>query len=393
MKRERIVEFVGGSEESVAYLRLMLRKSASGLTDRWRVRHEDDGSADVLIIGDLTGAGGTIPGSPESAQRRVRLFSPAFGIAGIESALWPLGQERLTQLLNHQSAQVEPAKITPGPVIQHNIYDELFEPDAADSRHDHDHTVSQADTSDFLLDCSPPPRAPESADSLQAEQLFRNDPRARQKDLLQSLRLHDDIGVEATDGRTAGSSLRKDKRTGSGELSGVAHTLTVAEANVRHPLASYLTGNLLPSPSRLDAADVVLTLDPRNQQYYAKGALCVFEDLCKLSLRRVDWKQLALTDFNDVKKQNSPRPYAELVWLSAYVDDSGAGSDQPAADVRFRLRQNFGLQRDYPRAARVAKELENGSTLTHAASVARVTTAEARRVARAFDAIGYLVPD
>jgi len=391
MKRERIVEFVGGSEEKVAYLRLMLRKWASGLTDRWRVRHEDDGSADVLIIGDLTDADGAIPGSPDSAHRRVRLFSPAFGIAGMESAPWPLEQERLTQLLNRLSAQVEPAKITPGPVIQHNIYDELFEPDAADSRHAH--SASQADTNNFLLDCSPLPRAPESADSLQAEQLFRNDPRARQEELLRSLRLHDDIGVEATDGRTAGSSLRKDKRTGSSELSGVAHRLTVAEANERHPLASYLTGNLLPCPSRLDAADVALTLDPRNHQFYAKGALCVFEDCCRMSLRRGDWKQLGLTEFNEVKKQNSPRPYAELVWLSAYIDDSSAGSLQPAADTRFRLRQNFELQRDYPRAARVAKELLNGSTLTQAAGEARVTTAEARRVARAFDAIGYLVPD
>lgn len=393
MKRERTVEFVGGSDDEIAYLRLMMRKAAASLSDQWRLRREDDGGVDLLIIGDLTDHGVLIPGSPESTQRRVRLVNPAFGIAGMETVMWPLSQERLTQLFNQLSAAVEPAKITPGPVIQHNIYDELFEADAGDSWHAGDHFTSHAGTNDFLEEWSPPPRAPESADALHAEQLFRNDPRSRQKDVVKSFQLHDDIGVEATEGRTAGSGLRKDKRVGSGLLLGTAQTLSVAEANMRYPLATYLAGNLLPGPSRIDASQILITLDPRNQHYYSKGALCVFEDCCKLALRRGDWQALDFAEFSEVKKQNNPRPYAELLWLCAYVEDAGAGSNEPGPDTRFRLLQNFELQRDYPRAARVAKELENGSTLAHAASVARVTVAEARRVAQAFDAIGYLVPD
>ncbi len=393
MKRERIVEFVGGSEDEVAYLRLMMRKAAGYLSDSWRLRREEDGGVDLLIIDEMTDAGASIPGSGESLQRRVRLVNKAFGIAGMETVAWPLSQERLTQFFNMLSAAVEPAKIEPGPVIQHNIYDELFEADAGDSWHPGDHFVSHAAAGDFLQEWSPPPRAPESADTLHAEQLFRNDPRARQKDVLQSFQLHDDIGVEATDGRTAGSGLRKDKRIGSGLLSGTAHTLTVAEANMRYPLATYLAGNLLPGPSRIDANQIVITLDPRNQQYYSKGALCVFEECCKLALRRGDWKALDFAEFNEVKKQNHPRPFAELLWLCAYIEDASAGSDEPSPDTRFRLLQNFELQRDYPRASRVARELEKGSTLTDAASIARVPLAEARRVAQAFDVVGYLIPD
>ena len=393
MKSERTVEFVGGSEDEIAYLRLMMRKAAASLSDRWRLRREDDGGVDLLIIGDLSDPGVVIPGSPEAAKRRVRLVNPAFGIAGMETVLWPLGQDRLTQLFNQLSAAVEPAKITPGPAIQHNIYDELFEPDAGDSWHPGDHFVSAAGTNDLLEEWSPPPRAPESADTLDAEQLFRNDPRARQKDVVKSFQLHDDIGVEATEGRTAGSGLRNDKRVGSGRFSGTAHTLTVAEANMRYPLAIYLAGNLLAGPSRIDASQILLTLDPRNQHYYSKGALCVFEECCTLALRRGDWQALDFAEFNEVKKQNNPRPYAELLWLSAYVENASAGSNEPGADTRFRLLQNFELQRDYPRAARVANELQKGSTLARAATVARVTIAEARRVAQAFDAIGYLIPD
>ena len=396
MKRERIVEFVGGSEDEIAYLRLMMRKAADSLSDRWRLRREDDGHVDLLLIDDLTDAGVVIPGSAEASQRRVRLINPVFGVAGMETVLWPLNQERLTHLFNQLSKAVEPARVTPGPVIQHNIYDELFEPDAADSWHPGDHFVSQHSMDaipNFVDEWMPPPRVADSAQTLAAEHLFKTDTRSSHKEVLKGIRLHDEIGVEATEGRTVGSGSRKDKRVGSGGLVGTAHTLTVAEANARYRLATYIAGHLLAGPARIETAHGALTLDPRNQHYYSKGALCVFEECCKLALRRGDWQALDFVDFGEVKKQNNPRPYAELLWLCAYVDDSSADRDEPAADVRFRLLQNFELQRDYPRAARVAKELEKGSTLNDAAALARVTVTEARRVAAAFDAVGYLIPD
>lgn len=128
MKRERIVEFVGGSEDEVAWLRLLLRKAASQLSDKWRLRREGDGHVDLLIIHDLEDPA-SVPMPLESGQRRVRLIDPVFGAAGMETALWPLSQEKLVRLFNLTgfAADMQRPAAPATPAIQHNVYDDLFD--------------------------------------------------------------------------------------------------------------------------------------------------------------------------------------------------------------------------------------------------------------------------
>ncbi len=394
MKRERVIEFVGGSEEDIAYLRLQIRKAAKQLHDKWRLRREDDPKFDLLIIED--GAVEGLPTVRDAMQRRVRFIDPAVGAAGLESALWPMAQEQIVQLLNASRSAPAPAPPpAPAPavsvaLIQYNIYDDLFEQEAADRTQSADggaHAMMDFD-SEWA-----PPRAPESAISLQAEQLFRKDPRSSHRDALDALRLHDEIGVEATDGKTLSADLRKQRRDALGNPIDVNPSLSADEAAESLPLASYLTGKLLPGPARIEVSNMELTLDPRNRQYYAKGALCIFEDCCKQLLRRADWHSLSAHAFAEIKQQCDPRPFVELLWLCAYVAESSAAADSLDTQLRFRLIQSLDLQRDYPSAARVVRELEQGASIAAAASAARVPLAQARRVAAAFDAVGFLIPD
>lgn len=394
MKHERIIEFVGGSEDEVAYLRLQLRKSAKLLTESWRLRREDDPHVDMLIIDDISDVGAH-PGSRDESARRVRLVDPARGATGIESLVWPLAQDILVLRLNQSTIKVSapavPAVVVPA--IQHNVYDDLFDAGPSDRWSATGELDAQFSTLDFDNDWLAATRAREAALTEQAEQFFREDPRLKHQDVLKSIRLHDDIDVEATEGHTQGGGNRKDRRGTVGDYADTTHTLTIDEAIASYPLADYLSGKLLPGPSRLEACHVVLTLDPRNRQYYAKGALCVFEDCCKQPLRRGDWHGLSTTAFAEVKKLTPARPYSELQWLCAYLDEHPSAAAELGADTRYTLRQTIDLQRDYPRAARVAKSLEAGSTLAAAATQARVTLAEAQRVAAAFDAVGFLIPD
>lgn len=394
MKRERIVEFVGGSEDETAYLRLMLRKAARELVDKWRLRREDDSHVDLLIIPDLGDAGAVpLPTANEPPQRRVRLIDPVFGAAGMETVLWPLPLEQIVKLLNLTSvAGGAPGSQTES-VIQHNIYDDLFEPDPSNRWHGGGDHALQVPSLDFDDEWSPPPRAPESDLMFQAEQLFRKDPHEPHKEVLKAIRLHEHVDIEATEGRTASGASRMERRDAAGNVAHTRHKLSLEEANARHTLASYLSGRLLPGPAQIETAHVLLTLDPRSRQFYAKGALCVFEEVCKQVLRRGDWRELSSTEFAQVKSALTPRSYAELHWLCEYIDDRAFVAVELGADTRYRLIQNIPLQGDYPRAARVARALEQRCTLAAAATAAGVSLAEAQRVAHAFDVVGFLIPE
>jgi len=312
-----------------------------------------------------------------------------------------MAQDQIIQLLNMSRTAPSSAPVAPAPaisapaaaasvpLIQHNIYDDLFEQEAADR------TQSTDAMHALLLDFDSawaPPRAPESDITRQAEELFRKDPRSSHRDALDALRLHDDIGVEATDGKTTSADLRKQRRDALGNPIDINPIFSADEANQSLPLASYLSGKWLSGPSRIELCEIDLTLDPRNRQYYAKGALCILEDCCKQSVRRGDWHSLSAHAFAGIKQQCDPRPFIELQWLCAYVNDSDAVHSLDT-QLRFRLIQSLDLQRDYPSAARVARELEQGASITAAASAARVPLPQALRVAAAFDAVGFLIPD
>lgn len=394
MKPERIVEFVGGNEEETAYLRLQLRKCARELLDSWRLRREGDGHVDLLVVDDMGDGEFPVPiAGTGGGQRRVRLIDPAFGAAGMESVAWPLAQDTIITLFNKASRAASKPQPAAPPVIQHNVYDDLFEPDSVTRWQSGVDTLAQLPMEDFLDAWVAPTRESEAALTDEAEQLFRREIEPSHKEILKSIRLRDDVDIEATDGKTVGTGARQERRDAIGVSSHTMQTLAVEEANARHPLAVYLTGRLLAGPARIEACHVVLTVDPRNRVFYAKGGLCIFEDCCMQTLRRGDWHSLSASDFAEVKQQLEARPYAQLLWLCAYLANDAAAAQALPADGRYRLMQTIDLQRDYPRAARIAQALRERTTLAAAAVAARATLTEAQRVAAAFDAVGFLIPD
>ncbi len=392
MKRERIVEFVGGNDEEVAYLRLLLRKSANQLTDRWRLRREEDSHVDLVIIHDIVDA--SEPGSSSAMPRRVRLIDSVFGAAGMETTAWPPSFEQLVRTLNSTAVVSEtPASAVSAPIIQQNIYDDLFEDTLSDRWRSSIEIDPTAPLLDQNVDWVPPPHQQESLLTLQAEELFRRDPHPDHKESLAAIRLTDDVDIEATDAKTIRGGSRKDLRDANGILAGTLHTLTFEESRQWHPFAAYLSGRLLPGPARIEVCHIMLTLDPRNRHYYARSTLAMLEECCTQSLRRGDWQSLAAGEFAAIKEQIAPRPYAELLWLCTYIDERPSAEASIDTETRYRLIQSIDLTRDYPGAARVAHELQQRCTIAAAATAAGVPLAVARRVAQAFDAMGFLIPD
>lgn len=391
MKRERIIEFVGATEEEVAWLRLMVRRLAVQLVDRWRMRRDDDASVDLLVVAD-NGEDG-LPRA--DSDRRVRLIDPAFGPKGMEVLAWPPPAERLVQMLNLAGVAPAAAPAPPAPepdapaaatsAIRYDVYDDLFDGEPASQWKSGDHLLG-ADA-----DWVPPPLP--GADLIdEAEAFFRRDDRVELTHALKSIKLPTDLEIEATEGKTEHGIARKDRRGQiDPKLAGTLHTLTHEEAEAKHPLAGYLGGRLLPGPSRIEVGEVLLVLDPRNRQYYTRGVLSTLEDLCRMPLRRGNWRTLTTKDFEAVRQKLPARPYAVLSWLCAYLDaDCGADLDE---HTRYRSLQALELGLEYTQAERVAAMLAGGCTLGEAAAGARVRLSEARRVAGALDAIGALLPD
>ena len=391
MKRERIVEFVGGSEEEIAYLRLSLRKAARQLLDAWRLRREDDSHVDLLVIADL-GERGSSSLAGDVSPRRVRLIDPAFGAAGMETAPWPLSLDTLVRLFNLSSAGIDVPAAVIAPVIQQNVYDELFEPTPSARWLTGGLDLEQVPTPDFNEPWQPPPLLTESALMLEAENLFRREAEPGSADAFKSIRLQNRMKIESSDGNTVGGISTKEPHPASDTQMDARNKLSPQEAEQRYPLAAYLGDRLLPGPARIETCHVVLTLDPRNRQYYATESLGGFEDCCRELLRRGDWVSVSFSDIVELKGRVRPRPYAELQWLCAYLDDSAATCEF-VAGTRYRLIQQIDLAPDYPRAACIAHELAQRCTLELAAAAAGVQLAEARRVAAAFDTLGFLIPD
>jgi hypothetical protein len=367
MMNEQVVEFVGGSDEEVAHLRLLLRRAAPQLRRRWRTRREGDSHVELFIVVDGEAA-------LEGGARQVRLLGPAVGPSGIKIERWPLKVPQIVDLLNGgEPVAASPAPpATAAPAIQHNIYDDLFEAEAAAG----DWSAGEPD----LI-------ARELALMDEAEAFFRHDSRVAHREQLSAMRLGD-AAVDATEGLTAATSSRQQRR----DPLALSETAAGDREDARLPLTEFLTGSWLAGPSRLSTAGFELTLDPLRRQYFANASLCVLEDCCRQPIARSAWRILTTTEFASIRQRNSARPYVELQWLCAYLDEQTLHSHPMQDGAAYRLREPLDLQRDYFRAGRVSRELIRGARLADIASTTRVALDDVRRIAAAFAAVGLLAP-
>jgi hypothetical protein len=398
------VEFVGGSDEQIAWMRLSLRRAGELLRDGWRLRREDDARVDLLIVPHFE------EGTAADSMRQVRVIDPTMSVA-MSVAPWPLTKDLLIEVLNRIGAStqavapvpasvstpaivVAPGLVAQAPVVQapsiqssiahNNLYDDIYESSGPLTMVDVDQIEAGPDAP-WLM-----PRLEDSPLIQEAEQLFKRklDPELER---LASIRLSASTGVEGTEGFTRMSDQRGEKRSavGAGVETGIG--LSAEEAAQMMPFSAYL-GRVLPGPAQLIHDNLVITLDPRARKYHAQAALCLFDELCRTRIRRGDFKMLSSEEFAELKQRLPPRPFAELQWLCAFVAEGHSTGTELQDHEPYRLMDRIDLSRDFPPAERVAQTLLQGCSLQQAAQAARVALPIVRRVAAAFDELGWLVP-
>ncbi len=428
MKKERTIDFVGASDEEQAHLRLLLRRASAQTMDSWRLRQEGDPEAELLLVDEHTIVGtSALAAARQRGQRCLRLVDGE--AVAPDAVARPLSLAMVVRLLNLSSMALDTPVVEtpPAELILGNPYDDLFAADDADGggsfrpRYDDLPEEPSFDRREPIAEpvrkpapppaaVAPRPTAPAPAPATPPltlsvdlgeavlrgpEDIFRRDLAKPYKEALKQIRLDDSIRIEATEGLSDRASAKKDRRGGVGPAANTivsgSHTLSLDEASQSYRLADYLQGSLLPGPSTIRHNEIELTLDPRNRKYHARGSLVVFEDLCREPLLRGAWHGLSSVEFSLLRDRLPPRSYDELLWLAVFLDREHPRAAELDVTVRYWLSSSFDLGRDYPRAARVARELTAGGTIEAAAAAARVGLEEARRVAAAFDVLGWLV--
>lgn len=398
MARERIVDFVGASDEEVARLRLMMRKAGKQLVERWRLRQEADEQPDLLLVDPSTVTGSTALARAREGDRPCVILGEAGKGSGANDILpRAFKLDDLVRMFNAAGMAAMTATLPPAaaPTITHNVFDDIFSTS--------EETTVAVDLGDFNPDefsFDIPAAATFTRGFEESEALFKHNSDREHREALKQINLGEHIEIEATDGHTDRTAHTGERKSGTIYVSSSAPISPRFEAEAapaagddteRYRLDAYLTRSLLPGPARLVHTSLsALTLDPRSKLFYAKGTLCAFEPHVMRLFPRGAWQALSATEFAEVREQQSGRDYVELIWLSAYLNSGGRLANNMDPSALYRLRKPFNLGRDYPQASKIVGLLQRSSRAADLATATRCELGEVYNVLNAFDAIGYL---
>lgn len=400
MTRERIVDFVGASDEELARLRLMMRKAGKQLVERWRLKVEPEDRPDLLLVDPSTVVGSTALARAREASQQCIVVGDAGMSSGANEILQrPFKLEDVVRMLNAAGMAAMTATIPEkpkGPAITHNVFDDIFTSS--------DETVAAVEFADFNVEefsFEIPSANSFKSEFDEAEALFKQNADRDKRAALAKIKLGEEIGIEATDGFTERTGAKAEERApGTIYVSSqpplnmrptAEEDARAAAGDERFRLDAFLTRSLLPGPSRLVHTSLPqITLDPKGRLFYAKGTLCVFEPHCMRQFAASAWQPLSAAEFAEVRAQLAGRAYAELMWLSAYLNSGGRLGNHMDPSALYRLRKPFELGRDYPQASKIVGLLQRSARAADLALAARCDLGEVYNVLNAFDAIGYL---
>jgi hypothetical protein len=396
MARERIVDYIGASDEELARLRLMMRKAGKQLVEKWRLRLEPDEKADLILVDPTTVVGSTALARAREGAMPCIVVADEGATAGAQEILQrPFKVEDVVKMLNAAGRAAMTASLPQPKAIEakitHNVFDDIFTP-AEDTV-----TAVELDLDFANLDFDIPTATTFNTGFEESEALFKHNADREHRAALKGIKLDDEIEIEATDGHTERTGAKKERAPGTIYVSSKPPDLArvvvdePASDDERFQLAAYMTRSLLGGPSRLVHGNLApLTLDPRGKLFYAKGSLCVFEQHCMRQFPRSSWHALSAAEFAEVREQYSGRDYVELLWLATYLNSGGRLANHMDPSALYRLRKPLNLGRDYPQASKIIGLMQRPSRAADLAVNTRCEVGEVYNVLNAFDVIGYL---
>ncbi|HRF55222.1 MAG TPA: hypothetical protein PK027_12310 [Aquimonas sp.] len=387
---ERIIDYIGGSEDETARLRLLLRMAGGKLKARWRF--SDSETPDLLLLDPETSLGRT---AREAAIEAHQTFISVVDLGVEDGADWalrrPIKLDALVRMLNAlMPTRVADQPRKPAPVIV-SQGESFFDLDLNDA---HIPSAASAFAADGIA--STPRQVQEDYDAL-----FKRDPMANTVEAIVPHSLHTDTSIEYTDSPTARTHAKIDltedrvvlRKTQLGDPNIDPTLRRQVHADDRsYPLSEYLDGSLLGAAEMIEWSGLpLLVIDPVEKVFHSPADLAGLELYALQRLPRNQFKSLTRMDLGRYREMYPAKPLARLRWLIRYLGSGGQLSTQLDPGGSFRLTRYLELAKDYPVAFRISSVMMRGLMPLHEiAKLANAGMNEVIDVVNAYDTIGYL---
>ena len=384
MANEKIIAANGVSDEDVAHIRLLIRKSAEQLSHAWR--WGADGQADLLIV-DISNFAG------QMARSRAKVTGMRFAIVcdageaheGDPAIVRPFKQENLIAVLN-QATGDESIK------AQVRADSEYFHTDSSEFD-------GIAELHDFkMMDDSPGHMPADINVALGLDELLQDHPDADPDPNLKPPKFDQSAHVDGSGDPTRRSALRadRDRETLAVPLSVPSSTrVPERKQNIEdlslYRLREFLEGELIQGPMQIARPGAgVLTLDPKNQVFHSAHRLSELEVYCSEPSRLSDWRRLTTSEMNALREAQPGQPYQKLIWLEVLLRSNGRLASNLDPGGAFELARWFEIASDYPTYARISAALMQSRRLHEIAANCECEMSTVFDVVNAYDAIGWL---
>lgn len=371
MSSRKTIAVVGISDEEVAHLRLLMRKSADDLACHWA--WGDEKSADLLVVDPGSFAGQMARTRAQSSGVRCAVFSDQ-AVAGADLILHrPLTSANVVSVLNKAAAE----NAAPTQVGQN--------------------------TPDFytrdLGDGAAPPASPAPTDvvapALGLDELLRGEPvelRSQTRWVPAAAPVRsDDAGTHA---HATADNARKPVPPPPSAAAGTKKYATRAAMladTAPHPLRAYLSDDLLQVPARFALeGEPPLVLDPKHRVAYSSVGLGALEPYCREQWRPCDWQRLTTKDLAALRATLNTLSYERLIWLDVLLHSNGKLGSQFDPGGTYRLKRWIEIERDLSQYFRIASVMLQPLRLHEIVAATGASMSDVFDLVNAYDAIGLI---
>ena len=385
MANEKIIAANGVSDEDVAHIRLLIRKSVGQLSYSWR--WGADSRADLLVVDTSNFAGQMACSRAKvTGMRVVVVCDVGADHEGDPAFVRPFKQENVVAVLNQATATA--TSIT-------------TEDDAGSGYFQNNSPEFEGigELPDFkIMEDSPGHTPLDNNVAPGLDEMLREHPIADSNHDDKSQQFDQSADVDGSGDQTRRSALRadRDRETLAVPLSAPSSArVPERKQNIEdlsvYRLREFLEGELIHGPMQITRPGAgVLTLDPKNQVFHSAGRLSGLEIYCRESFRLSDWRRLTTSEMNVLREAQPGHPYQRLIWLEALLHSNGRLASNLDPGGTFELTRWFELASDYPSYARISAALMRPQRLHEIVASCECEMSAVFDVVNAYDAIGWI---
>jgi len=406
MAKDLIIAAVGITEEQTAHLRLLIRKVAKEVPERWRWGTEL--KADLLVVDPNNFAGHMARTRALAGGMRCAIlcddeYPEQEGLILRE----PLKAENVIDVLRQASAPTFKAAEV-GAASEDFYFRDLadFHSESTPAQGDAWSKVTAREPVAMGLDEMIKAKADRAARAEAGnpvaegiEALIRAErQKGEEAPMVRKLEIASDTAIEATYAPSARAQSRMDS---SGATLSRQPSYSADNPNIRrileadtseHSIRDYLDGErAVVMPSQIQAPEApALTLDPKNQVFHSAGGLSRLIPYCSRALPAKDWKVVTTRELVQMRESEPARPYVELIWLQAMLKGSGRLANQLDPGGTYRLKGSVSAEPEFRDHGAIVARMQEPARLNEIAADAGTSMDAVFNLVNAYDAIGLV---